>query len=143
VGSTVTVGALSPQTVAGVTHDFVSWSDGGAAGHDVTVGTSPATYTATYAGRPPVANAGPDRTVASGASFTLDATGSSQPGGGPVTFSWTQIGGPPAVIRDEDQATTVVDGVAGPATLTFRVRVTGPTGLGATDDVVVTVRSPK
>lgn len=143
VGSTVTIGALSPQTVGGVTYDFESWSDGGAGGHDIVVGASAATYTATYAGRPPVADAGADKTVDSGKSFTLDATGSSQPGGGALGYLWTQIGGPPAVIRDEDQAVTVVEGVTGPATLTFRVTATGPSGLTDTDDVVVTVKKPK
>jgi PKD repeat protein len=143
VGSTVTIGALSPQTVGGVTYDFRSWSDGGAGGHDIVAGASAATYTAYYAGRPPVANAGTDKTVDSGKSFTLDATGSSQPGGGALGYLWTQIGGPPAVIRNRDQAVTVVEGVTGPATLTFRVTATGPSGLTDTDDVVVTVKKPR
>ena len=48
VGSAVSVSAVSPQTVGGQTYEFQSWSDGGGAAHDVTAGTTGATYTATY-----------------------------------------------------------------------------------------------
>ncbi len=44
-GATRTIYALSPQN----NQTFLSWSDGGAAQHNITVGTSPATYTATFA----------------------------------------------------------------------------------------------
>ena len=55
VGSKRTVHAPSPQEGAA----FRSWSDGGAQQHDVTIGTSDATYTATFedescSPRPPV-----------------------------------------------------------------------------------------
>src|SRR3954454_8062147 len=44
------IGAPLTQTINGVTYDFVSWSDGGAAQHSVTT-TANATYIATYAPR--------------------------------------------------------------------------------------------
>ena len=49
VGSKNTVSAPSPQTLAGTTYNFVSWSDGGARSHDVIASAEPSTYTATYA----------------------------------------------------------------------------------------------
>jgi hypothetical protein len=50
VGSTHTIGAPSPQSQPNATYTFASWSDGLAAQHDVTVGASDATITATFAG---------------------------------------------------------------------------------------------
>ncbi len=47
-----TLGAPSPQTLGGVTYQFVSWSDGGAATHDISVPASNTTYTARFARRP-------------------------------------------------------------------------------------------
>jgi len=48
VGSTNSVNAPSPQTVAGTPYTFSSWSDGGAQAHQVAAGTDPVTVTATY-----------------------------------------------------------------------------------------------
>jgi glucose/arabinose dehydrogenase len=56
VGITRTLGVVSPQTVGGVTYEFVSWSDGGAATHDITTPGSNTTYTANFrvvTGNPP------------------------------------------------------------------------------------------
>ena len=49
-GSTVGLIAPAPQTLAGKTYDFTSWSDGGAAAHTVTAPSSatPATYRANF-----------------------------------------------------------------------------------------------
>jgi glucose/arabinose dehydrogenase len=44
-----TLGVVSPQTSGGTTYEFQSWSDGGAATHDVTTPASNTTYTAAYA----------------------------------------------------------------------------------------------
>jgi len=48
VGSVTSIGAPAQQTLGGVTYAFVGWSDGGASTHQITVGSSPTTYTATY-----------------------------------------------------------------------------------------------
>jgi glucose/arabinose dehydrogenase len=48
VGMTRTLGAVSPQTSGGTTYQFQSWSDGGAATHDITTPAGNTTYTATY-----------------------------------------------------------------------------------------------
>jgi glucose/arabinose dehydrogenase len=48
VGIERTLGAVSPQTSAGTTYEFVSWSDGGAATHVIATPATDTTYTATY-----------------------------------------------------------------------------------------------
>src|SRR5215213_9571577 len=48
VGSKSTVSAPSPQTLAGATYNFASWSDGGAQSHDIVAPDASATYTAAY-----------------------------------------------------------------------------------------------
>jgi uncharacterized repeat protein (TIGR01451 family) len=50
-GSRNSISAPSPQTLGGRMYDFVSWSDGGAATHNI-VASAAATYTATYLVRP-------------------------------------------------------------------------------------------
>jgi glucose/arabinose dehydrogenase len=49
VGSTSSVSATSPQSLAGATYRFMRWSDGEAQSHDITVGTTDSTITAVYA----------------------------------------------------------------------------------------------
>jgi hypothetical protein len=48
-GSRVSVTAPSPQSSGGDTYAFESWSDGGAASHEVLAGPGSATYTSTFA----------------------------------------------------------------------------------------------
>ena len=88
----------------------------------------------------PVADAGPDQSVAHDAAFTLDASGSTDGDGQPLSYRWQLLEGPAGVIiRDPEEAVTGVDGVDGPATLRFQVTVTDGGGDTATDEVVVTV----
>jgi len=89
----------------------------------------------------PTASAGPDQTVEHDTDFTLTGSGSDVDGGN-LTYAWTQIQGPVAVIRDPDEDETVVEGVEGPATLVFRLTVTDPSGASSSDEVTVTV-NPK
>jgi VCBS repeat-containing protein len=106
-------------------------------------GSAPATVslTVTAVNDRPVATAGADQTVAHDADFTLHGGGTDADGGG-LTYAWTQVSGPVAVIRDPDAAETVVDGVPGAATLVFRLTVTDPSGATSTDEVTVKV-NPK
>ncbi len=48
VGSNNSISAATPQNVGGVNYEFVSWSDGGARSHNVIVGDSDVSYTATF-----------------------------------------------------------------------------------------------
>ena len=47
------ISAPSPQVLAGNSYEFVSWSDGGAASHNIIAPAAPATYTATFVLQPP------------------------------------------------------------------------------------------
>ena len=55
VGGSTSLSASSPQTLSGTTYQFSGWSDGGGQSHNITAGTTAATYTATFT---PVAPAG-------------------------------------------------------------------------------------
>jgi len=43
-----TIGAVTPQTTGGTTYDFVSWSDGGQATHEITTPQNDTTFTALF-----------------------------------------------------------------------------------------------
>jgi hypothetical protein len=80
-------------------------------------------------------------TVDSEATFQLDATGTTDPEDRPITYAWTQVGGPAAVLTNERTARPTVKAPKGPATLTFRVTATNSDQVSDTDDVIVTVRA--
>src|SRR3954447_8474172 len=92
---------------------------------------------------PPVAHAGPDRTVASGAGFILDGSGTTDPDG-PIglVFSWKQTAGVTTTIKSPHQAKTSVAGVKGPKTLTYQLKAVDPFGRESIDSVTFTVKAP-
>lgn len=91
---------------------------------------------------PPTADSGAAQTVAVGAAVTLDGSASSDPGANtPLTYRWTQIGGPAVVLSDPAAVQPSFTAPATPSTLTFRLVVTNTVGLGsAPDNVTVTVQ---
>ncbi|HET6830811.1 MAG TPA: Ig-like domain-containing protein [Solirubrobacterales bacterium] len=107
--------------------------------------TDTATKTWTGAGNAaPTADAGADQTVASGAAVSLDGTGSSDPDADPLTYSWTQTGGPAVTLTGADTATPSFTAPTGPATLTFQLEVCDDAAPPAcdTDEVIVNVDPP-
>jgi hypothetical protein len=91
---------------------------------------------------PPVANAGPDQTVTTGQLVTLNGTGSTDPNGNPLTYSWCLRGipqGSTATLNDANTARpTFTPDVAGSYVLCLTVN-DGQSG-SASDSVVVEAR---
>ena len=95
--------------------------------------------------RPPIANAGPDKTAGGGAAVSLDGTRSSDPDGDRLTHSWLQIEGPSVILAGPNTPgptftpkqggvygfeLTVADGFGGSArdTVTIVVEAQGTAG---------------
>jgi hypothetical protein len=92
------------------------------------------------ANQAPTANAGPDQTVASGASVQLDGSGSTDPENDTLTYMWTAPAG--ITLSDPTSATPTFTAPTGPATLTFQLQVCDQEPLCDTDTVVVNVQAP-
>jgi hypothetical protein len=90
----------------------------------------------------PTADAGPDQTVASAASVSLDGTGSTDPENDTLTYAWSQTGGPAVTLTGGNTATPSFTAPTGPATLTFDLQVCDPGALCDTDSVMVDVEGP-
>jgi hypothetical protein len=93
---------------------------------------------------PPVANAGPDQTVTAGQLVTLSATGSSDPNGDPLTYSWCVKGRPEGSTVTLTGANTVQPTFTPdfPGSYVLCLTVNDGHGGTATDSVVVEARLP-
>jgi hypothetical protein len=87
----------------------------------------------------PVAQAGPDQTVASGSLVTLDGSGSD---GNIDSYSWAQTGGPTVALVNSNKAvaTFFAPFVASAVTLSFQLTVVDATKQADTDSTSVIVQ---
>lgn len=86
------IGAPSPQTVAGRVYDFVSWSDGGSQDHTISSPSGDTTYTATYRERitqPPSSLLAHWRFDEGAGTVAADSSGTGNPGTLVNGASWT------------------------------------------------------
>jgi len=91
--------------------------------------------------QPPAADAGPDQNVNEGVSVTLDGTGSTDPDGGILAYSWLQTGGAPVTLDNPASAQPRFMAHTGGSSsgLVFRLTVSDPEGLSASDQCSIAV----
>jgi len=100
---------------------FTSWADG-------------------YAGGPPTAVAGADRSVGKGESVQLDAAASSDTGFGAIaTYAWTQVGGPSVTLSGADAMVASFTAPTTTGMIELELTVTDEGGARATDRIMLTV----
>ena len=93
--------------------------------------------------RAPIANAGPNQTVNTGVMVTLDGSGSSDPDGDTLSYSWEQPAGPSRALSSTSVASPTFTAPLNPTTLTFKLTVTDLHGASDSDTVTVTIREPE
>jgi glucose/arabinose dehydrogenase len=91
VGSIRALGVVSPQVGSGISYAFSSWSDGGAATHEITTPATATTYIATFAGAgnviPP--GGGTVSGTTSGQSTSAGTCAGASASAPEVVFTWT------------------------------------------------------
>ncbi len=94
-----------------------------------------------WVNQPPVADAGPDQNVNEGVSVSLDGTGSADPDGETLAYSWLQTAGVPVTLDNpvSAQPRFVAHTGGSSSGLVFRLTVTDQEGLSASDHCSVAV----
>jgi glucose/arabinose dehydrogenase len=119
IGSQNSISAPLVQSLGASTYEFANWSDGGAASHNIVAPAAAATYTATYALRPPPSSLSADpATVVGGVSSTgtVVLSGPAPPSGAIVALS----SGNPAVASVPQNVTVL----AGATSANFSITTT-------------------
>ncbi|TDC35882.1 PKD domain-containing protein [Kribbella albertanoniae] len=102
---------------------------------------STTTVTTTPVNQVPVANAGTAQSVTTGATATLDGSGTDADND-PLTYTWTQTGGPAVTLSSTTTAKPTFTAPATPATLTFSLVVRDGQANSAAATTTVTVTAP-
>ena len=92
--------------------------------------------TVSQANRAPIADAGPDQIVEEDSRVELDGSGSSDPDGDIITYSWVQVTGPIADLSESGRAVTWFT-VPSPATYSFALVVNDGQLTSEPDEMVV------
>lgn len=87
----------------------------------------------------PTANAGPDQSVNTGATVTLNGAGSTDPQSDPLTYAWTQTSGTAVTLSSATAASPTFTAPATASTLVFSLTVSDGTNTSAADAVTITV----
>ncbi len=87
----------------------------------------------------PSVNAGEDQASNSGQAITLDGSGSSDPLGGDLSYSWSQVSGPVVTLQNQNSAATnfTLPVVQARVVLVFQLTVTTSKGVKGTGTVSV------
>ncbi|MFK4083638.1 PKD domain-containing protein [Kribbella sp. NPDC020789] len=99
------------------------------------------TVTTTPVNQVPVANAGTAQTVNTSTAVTLDGSGTDADSD-PLTYAWTQTGGPAVTLSSTTTAKPTFTAPAAPATLTFSLVVRDGKANSAAATTTVTVIAP-
>ncbi|HEU5120309.1 MAG TPA: S8 family serine peptidase [Candidatus Nitrosocosmicus sp.] len=93
---------------------------------------------------PPTANAGPDQTVNAGSTVQLDGSGSTDPNGSPLTYSWTQTSGPSVTLSSSTSSkpTFTAPQPSTTTNLVFKLEVTNNDGVKSDPDSVTITVNP-
>jgi len=91
--------------------------------------------------RPAIADAGEDTSGTPGETIVLDGTGSHDPDGEQIWYTWIQVDGPPVELQNGGTPSPSFV-VPGYGTYVFRLAVVDTNGGSSSDDVEVTVPEP-
>ncbi|MDS0279521.1 malectin domain-containing carbohydrate-binding protein [Halomicroarcula sp. S1AR25-4] len=116
---------LDTSDGSGLAVGVISTSNGASSTFPATWTDVSAEYVTPPANQAPIADAGDDQTVDEGTSVTLNATGSSDPDGDQLGYTWTQTAGPDVSLsaNDAQEPTFTAPEVSSDETLTFEVNV--------------------
>ncbi len=138
IGNVVANGSVQVNPTVDTTYTlYVSGAVGQPSTAQVTVKVNPATPTP----KPPVANVGPANIQTNAANVPLDARGSTDPNGLPLTFSWVSAN-PTATLLNPTSATPIAMLGDNRGDYVFTVTVTNSAGLSSSASVTVTYVHP-